>query len=133
MGTEPGNERGWLVGVMHPWDAERRLATLRLKDRALATSAATFQHLQHRGRKLGHILDPRTGWPAQRAASATVTAPTAAEADALSTAFFVLGAEGARRYCELHPEIGALLLPAEGAEPVVLGLAVREIELAPSV
>src|SRR5262249_11136482 len=110
MGTEPGDSRGWVIGVRHAWDPERRLAKGRLRNRGLATSAATFQHLEYQGRKLGHILDPRTGWPAEGIASATVIAPTAAEADALSTAFFVLGIEGARRYCETHPDIGALLL-----------------------
>ena len=129
MGTEPGDSRGWLVGVRHPWDRERRLATVRLCNRGLGTSGATFQHLEYNGRKLGHILDPRTGWPAEGMASATVLAPTAAEADALSTAFFVLGAEGARRYCEAHAEIGALLLPAGDASPVVLGIAPDDIEL----
>ena len=39
----------------------------------------------------GHILDPRTGEPATGPASVTVLAPTAADADALSTAFFLLG------------------------------------------
>ena len=66
---------------------------VRLRDRALGTSAATFQHLEYNGRKLGHILDPRTGWPAEGTASATAIAPTAAEADALATAFFILGVD----------------------------------------
>jgi thiamine biosynthesis lipoprotein len=97
---------------------------LRVRDRALATSAATFQHLEYNGRKLGHILDPRTGWPAEGLASATVLAPTAAEADALATAFFILGVDGARAYCERRPEVGAVLLPAgDEAQPVVLNLA----------
>ena len=61
----------------------------------MGTSAATFQHLEHDGRKLGHILDPRTGWPAEGMASAMVVAPTAAVADALATAFFILGVDGA--------------------------------------
>ena len=82
-------------GPRHPWKDER-LAVVRLRDGALATSAATFQHLEHQGRKLGHILDPRSGWPAEGMASATVLAPTAAEADALATAFFILGVEKAR-------------------------------------
>lgn len=129
MGTEPGDSRGWGVGVRHPWDPERRLAVVRLRDRALGTSAATFQHLEHEGRKLGHIIDPRTGWPAEGMAGATVVAPTAAEADALSTAFFILGVEAARRYCEEHPGIGALLVPAAAAPPLVLGLGPDEIEL----
>ncbi len=128
----PGPARGWEVTVCHPWDPERRLATLWLRDRAMGTSAATFQYLEHQGKKLGHVLDPRTGWPAEGMASVTVLAPTAAEADALSTAFFILGSEAARRYCERHPEIGAILLPeGELSELLVLGLAPSEITLQP--
>jgi thiamine biosynthesis lipoprotein len=131
MGSEPGSRRGWAVGIRHPWEPQRRLAVVRLRDRALGTSAATFQHLEHEGRKLGHILDPRTGWPAEGVASVSVIAPTAAEADALATAFFVLGPDRARAYCETHPDIGVVLLPqGDGAYPVVLGLAPDIVELA---
>jgi thiamine biosynthesis lipoprotein len=122
LGTEPGSRGGWTVGVRHPWDPEKRLAVVRLQDRALGTSAATFQHLEHQGRKLGHILDPRTGWPASGMASATVLAPTAAEADALATAFFILGVERAKAYGEKHPEVGAILLPDGSDVPVTFGL-----------
>src|SRR5204863_2743250 len=115
LGTEPGSRGGWTVGVRHPWDPEKRLAIVRLHERALGTSAATFQHLEYQGRKLGHILDPRTGWPAEGMASATAIAPTAAEADALATAFFIRGVDWARTYCAAHPGTGALLLP-EGEE-----------------
>jgi thiamine biosynthesis lipoprotein len=132
LGSEPGDPRGWAVGLRHPWKAERRLVVLRLRDRGLATSAATFQNLEYQGRKLGHILDPRTGWPAEGLASATVTAPTAAEADALATAFFILGVAASQTYCTTHPEIGAVLLPAgRAARPVVLGRAVDEIDPSP--
>lgn len=132
MGTDPRHTRGWAVGVNHPWDAARRLAVVRLRDRSLATSGATYQHLEHNGRRLGHLLDPRTGWPAEGMASATVIAPTAAEADALSTAFFVAGVDKARSYCARHAEIGAVLLPeGEDARPVVLGLDADDIQLAP--
>ena len=99
----------------------------------MGTSAATFQHLEYNGKKLGHVLDPRTGWPADGMASASVVAPTAAEADALSTAFFVGGVELARRYCAAHPEIGAILLPdGDDAEPVVLDLAPSEVSSSPA-
>jgi thiamine biosynthesis lipoprotein len=126
-GNEPVTGQGWRVALRHPSEPGRRLGTLTLRDRALATSAATFQHLDHYGRKLGHILDPRTGWPAEGMASASVTAPTAAEADALATAFFILGVEPARNYCARRPEIGAVLLPeGDQAVPVVLGSALSE-------
>jgi len=129
MGTEPGDDRGWPVGIRHPWKQGERFGIVRLRNRALGTSAATFQHLEHRGRKLGHILDPRTGWPAEGMASATVIAPTAAEADALATAFFILGVEKARAYCETHPGIGAVLMPDDSPTPVVIGLEPGEIDV----
>jgi thiamine biosynthesis lipoprotein len=117
------------VGIRHPWDPDRRLAVVRLRDRALGTSAATFRHLEHEGRRLGHILDPRTGWPAETLTSASVVAGTAAEADALATAFFILGVEKARAYCEQHPDVGAVLLPQGSDVPVVLGLAPEVVDL----
>ncbi len=130
MGTPDGDPRGWAVGLKHPWDEERRLGQVWLLERALGTSAATFRHIEYNGRKLGHNLDPRNGWPAEGIAYATVLAPTAAEADALATAFFILGVEKTRTYCETHPEIGAVLLPDEpDAKPIVIGLGPNEIEL----
>lgn len=132
IGSDPTDRRGWAVGVRHPWQPERRLAVLRLRDRGLATSAATFQHLEYNGRKLGHILDPRTGWPAEGMASVTVLAPTAAEADALATAFFILGPEKSRAYCATRPALGALFLSAaEGAAPEVINLAPDAVDLSP--
>jgi thiamine biosynthesis lipoprotein len=130
MGTEPGGLRGWEVGIRHPWDPTRRLATVRLRDRALGTSAATFQHLEYNGRKLGHILDPRSGWPAEGMASASVVASTAAAADALATAFFILGVEKTAAYCANHPEIGAILLPdGDSARPVIVNLRPPDVAL----
>jgi len=123
MGSPTENGRGWTVAVTHPWQPGRRLAILHLRDRALATSAATYQHLEHEGRKLGHILDPRTGWSAEGMASASALAPTAAEADALATAFFILGVDKTKAYCKAHPEIGAVLLANEpDARPVFLNI-----------
>ena len=130
IGSRPGEDRGWPVGISHPWRRETRIAIVWLRNRAVGTSAASFQHLQWQGRKLGHILDPRTGWPAEGMASATAVAPTAAEADALATAFFILGVEKARQYCEAHPGIGAILLPeGPGSRPVICGLSPAECSL----
>jgi thiamine biosynthesis lipoprotein len=122
VGSAPGQSRGWPIALNHPWELERRLATIWLRDEALGTSAATFRHLEHEGRKLGHILDPRIGWPASGTALATVVAPTGSKADALATAFFILGVEGARAYCDVHPDIGGVLLPdGEKASMVTIG------------
>ena len=121
------SERGWVVGVRHPLRPDRRLAEVALRDQALATSGAGTQHFYAQGRRFGHIIDPRTGQPADCLLSATVLARQASEADALSTAFYVLGVERATEYCERHPGIAALLTcpgPRAGALSVhPVGLA----------
>jgi thiamine biosynthesis lipoprotein len=129
IGTEPGNQNGWAVGISHPWKPEQCVARVRLRNSALGTSAATFQHLESHGRKLGHILDPRTGWPAEGMAMASVMAPNATEADALATAFFILGIEKAQAYCQTHPDVGVILLPeGDKSRPVFLGRAKQYAE-----
>ena len=104
----------WSIGLRHPLRPEQRLAEFTLQDQALGTSGSGSQFFHHQGKRYGHILDPRTGWPAEQVLSATVIAPTAAEADALSTAFYVLGLEGAKTYCQQHPDISALLVTQKG-------------------
>jgi thiamine biosynthesis lipoprotein len=103
---------GWLVGIAHPTKPGEHVATVRLKDAALGTSGATIQYFEANGRRFGHILDPGTGWPADGQACVSVIAPTAAEADALSTAFFILGPSKAAEYCQRRPEIGAIVVTA---------------------
>jgi thiamine biosynthesis lipoprotein len=108
---------GWIIGLRHPLRPAERLAEFVLRDEALATSGSGTQFFIRRGRRYGHILDPRTGRPSEGLYSATVIAPTAAEADALSTAFYVMGPEAVSDYCAKHPSIGALLItpgPREG-------------------
>jgi thiamine biosynthesis lipoprotein len=125
-GDPHGDGKGWRIRIRHPWMPDRYLADVWLRDRALGTSAATFQYLEHEGKKLGHILDPRTGWPAAGLASVSVVAPTGAEADALSTAFYVGGVDVARRYCAAYPGTGAILLEEGNACPLVVGLGESE-------
>jgi thiamine biosynthesis lipoprotein len=131
LGAPPNEPAGWKIGICDPRDPNYRVACVRLKDRALGTSAATFQHLVYEGRKLGHILDPRSGWPAEGMLSASVLAPSAAVADALATAFFIDGVEKARRYCQAHPEMAAVLIPSpepgQPVEVICVGAVVAEV------
>jgi thiamine biosynthesis lipoprotein len=123
LGTPPGDRRGWRVALRHPSNENRTLGTVRLRNRALGTSAATYQHFEYNGTKYGHVLDPRTGWPAKDIASASTLANTAAEADAWATAFFVLGLPSAKKLAESRPEIAGVILPHDtGVEPEVFGL-----------
>ncbi len=103
-------EHGWLVGVPDPLRPRRRLGQLRVVDRALATSGAGVQFFVDEERRYGHILDPRTGQPAEGVVSATVLAPSAAEANALATAMYVMGPQAAQAYCTSHPHVAAILL-----------------------
>lgn len=100
----------WPVGIRHPLRPGRRLATVQLDDSALGTSGSGTQFFIERGRRLGHILDPRTGVPAEGVLSATVVAPTAAEADSLSTALYVLGPAGLPLVAPPGGPVGAILV-----------------------
>jgi thiamine biosynthesis lipoprotein len=104
---------GWTVAVRHPLRTEQRLLEIQLHNQALGTSGAAKQYFYHQGRRFGHILDPRTGYPADEVLAATVVAPDAATADALATGFYVLGPIQGERYVDrLGDEVAILLLVA---------------------
>jgi FAD:protein FMN transferase len=108
--SEGEASRGWSIGLRHPLRPEQRIGEIRLRDRALGTSGSGAQFFVHDGRSYGHILDPRTGRPAENTLSTTVAAPTAAEADALATAFYVLGSNATIDYCRRHGGISAVVM-----------------------
>lgn len=130
-GSQPG--AGWLVAIGDPLRPGKPLAHVRLRDRALGTSGCGTQFFRHEGRRYGHILDPRSGWPAEGVLSATAVAPTAARADALATAFYVMGPHRTLEYCQRHPEVAALLACPRsgqaGLEIVTAGFAPEELLL----
>lgn len=97
----------------------RRVGRLRVKDGAVGTSGAGHQFFEIDGTRYGHVLDPRTGWPASGTLSATVVTARAADADALSTAFLVGGVELAARYCAANPGALAIVTPEDGTTRVI--------------
>ena len=105
-------EPSWTIALRHPFKPDQRLAEIHLRDRALGTSGSGNQFFHFGGKRYGHVLDPRTGQPADSLLSATVLAPTATQADALATAFFVMGLDASVEFCQSRPEIGALLVSA---------------------
>lgn len=114
-GSRAGDD-GWSAGLRHPVRPQERIAEFHLRNEALSTSGSATQSFIHRGKRYGHLIDPRTGWPAEGLITATVIAPSAALADALSTAFYVMGLERVSEYCDSHREIKTLLvLPAKHA------------------
>ncbi len=110
QGPATAGRAGWRVGIRDPLRPGRRLATVTLLDRALGTSGSGTQFFVDRGRRLGHILDPRSGLPAEGVLSATVVAPRAAAADALSTALYVLGPAGLDVVAPAGGDVAAILV-----------------------
>jgi len=113
-----GRGRGWSIDLISP-AVEGPFARVWLRNAALGTSGAGEQFVAVNGVRYGHVIDPRTGWPASGILSSTVIAPTSAAADALSTAFFIGGLPLARRYCAAHPNVVAILTPESRATVVV--------------
>jgi len=107
-----GPAPSWRIGIAHPWLAGA-LACVIEADAAVATSG-TYE----RG---AHLIDPRSGHPRVRAASATVTGPSLAIADALATALAVAGREA----IELITNVAgydAYLICADGSEHASAGI-----------
>ena len=105
-----GPDRGWPIDIVSP-RRDAPIARVWLRDAALGTSGAGEQFVVVDGRRYGHVLDPRTGWPAEGMLSATVACASAADADALSTACLVAGPALAEGYCRAHPGVLALVTP----------------------
>ena len=101
---------GWHVALRHPLRPDQQLADVWLLDRALGTSGSGQQFFHHQGRRFGHVIDPRTGLSVEGVLSATVLARTAAVADALSTAFFVMGWEQSFEFCRQHDTLGEIIV-----------------------
>jgi thiamine biosynthesis lipoprotein len=111
LGSSPGQLGGrWEVALRNPFRPESPLGTIRLRNRAIGTSGSAFQQFEIDGKVYGHIIDPRNGEPARGPASVTVLAPTGALADALSTAFYLIGPDAARAFVAEHPDFGALIV-----------------------
>lgn len=126
---------GWDVEIKHP-ASEKVIARVRLQDRALGTSGSSHQHLvDATGQQLGHIIDPRTGRPATPLISVSAIAREAAQADALATAFYVMGSEPTREFCDRHPEYGAVIVVPTDASPgyriELAGEAMQCVSMAP--
>jgi thiamine biosynthesis lipoprotein len=94
--------RGEIVGLVH------------LRDRAFSVSGSLGQWSEIGGRRFGHVIDPRSGWALAEVVQAAVVAPSAAEAEAWSTALTVLGVGGLPEV-EARRGIEALLLDEVGA------------------
>lgn len=84
-----GPDRAWKVGIKDPWGEKECLATFELNNGAVATSGS-YKQFFDKDKLYCHIIDTSTGLSPRQTVSTTVIAPTAIEADALSTTLFLL-------------------------------------------
>ena len=100
----------WPVVLSDPYDPRESFAELEVPAGAMSTTSPYSRTVEMGGERIGHLIDPRTGWPAGGLASVTVFATDAIRSDVLSTALFVLGRE---RGCDLLDEwedVGAIFV-----------------------
>lgn len=118
----------WRIGIRHPRGRtpdEVMAYVLTERDEALMTSGDYERYFEHDGRRYHHLLDPRSGAPAQGLWSVTVAHPDAAWADAASTALFVAGPDGWREAARRLGVDEALAVTAAGEIQVTAALAAR--------
>lgn len=106
----------WNVEVAHPQHRERGVATLRLAGVSAATSGTSERWVEVDGKRLGHILDPRTGRPAPAWGSVTVVSFDPFVADVLSTALYVLGPDDGMAWVRDRSDVGVLFLDVRGGK-----------------
>lgn len=109
----PPSTGGWRLALRRPDGGIAGFVTL--VDRALSVSASLGQSRSIAGKSYGHVVDPRTGRPVERDLLVCVIAPSAAQAEALSTALLVLGEGEGLSLIEGLDGVEALLLDANGA------------------
>jgi thiamine biosynthesis lipoprotein len=91
LGAPPEDPRGWAISIRAPRDPNGAAAQVLLRNMSLSTSGAYEKFFQANGRTYSHIVDPRTGYPAQGVASVSVVAPHTIDSEAWTKPFFVKG------------------------------------------
>src|SRR5262249_10066523 len=113
LGSKPDGSP-WKIGIQHPRVREAYAALAALSDRFLATSG-DYETKFSDDFSSHHIFDPATGRSPAELASVTVLAPTGMEADALSTAIFVLGSSRGLALAASRPQVDAFLVSKNGS------------------
>lgn len=112
LGLNPEGEP-WQIGVRHPRELNVIIAVIPMHGGAIVTSGDYERSFEDEGVDYHHILDPVKGYPARGLASVTIIAETAIEADALSTAVFVLGPERGMALIEEKSAVEGILITPE--------------------
>jgi thiamine biosynthesis lipoprotein len=87
------NQKPWTVAIVNPMNKNKVFASFPLENSSVETSGSYEKYVIFNGIRYAHIIDPRTGYPAQGVVSVSVFAKQTEIADALATGIFVLGVE----------------------------------------
>jgi FAD:protein FMN transferase len=104
----------WTVPVAHPERRDEPAAWLHFHDRSASTSSQSERFVTKDGRRLGHVLDPRSGYPVPAWGSVTVIAEDPTLADAVSTALLVLGPDEGMAWARGRADVAVLFLICHG-------------------
>ena len=110
LGSPARDLSGWPVWVAHPRRRFEPVVRLRVTNASVATSGASEQQMVVEGRRLSHVVDPRTGQPVPPWGSVTVVSEDPLAADAVATALFVLGPKLGMEWARDRPDMGVLFL-----------------------
>jgi thiamine biosynthesis lipoprotein len=104
---------GWRTGVRNPFDLSEIVGMILLTNgESVATSGNYERFVKMDGRHYAHIMDTRTGHPAEGVAGVTVLAPSGVQCDGLSATLFILGPEAGQKFLtRFRPECEALWIP----------------------
>lgn len=104
----------WTVPVADPRHRDREVIALTVEQGSVSTSGNSERGIVVEGRRIGHLLDPRTGRPAPDFGSLTVWTADPLAADCLSTGLYVMGPEAALDWAAAHPGVEVLALRPSG-------------------
>jgi thiamine biosynthesis lipoprotein len=90
LGAPPG-EKGWRVDLQDPKSPSKQAASIILRDESVSTSGNYEKFFYADGKLWSHIMDPRTGYPAQGMLSVSVIAPKTIDSEAWAKPYYILG------------------------------------------
>ena len=91
LGNPPNEPRGWPISIADPWDHRKNAAQVFLKDLSLSTSGNYEKSFRTGGHRYSHIMDPRSGVPAESAVQVTVITPRAIDSEVWAKPYFIQG------------------------------------------
>ena len=115
----------WQVGVRDPRAPQKLLGAVALARGAVASSGDYERFFERDGRRFHHILDPRTGYPAEGARGVTLVAPSAEAVNGLGPAIMVLDSTAGRELVAATPGVEALIIDGNGELWISPGLELK--------